>query len=196
MTQMNGVVAAVVVNRDDPANLGRVEIRYHFQEQGDRSYWARIATLMSGDRRGSWFMPEVNDEVLVAFDRGDMQNPYIVGFLWNEEGRPPNEGIDPNVRRLQTVSGHILEFDDRPGQEKITLKTRSGNEISINETTQEIKISAPTGRLTINCLQADITASTQLTVNSPTTSFAGTVVVAGSISAAAYTPAPGNTFGL
>ena len=195
MSQMNGVVAAVVVNRDDPDNLGRVEVRYHFQEPGDRSYWARIATLMSGDRRGSWFIPEVGDEVLVAFDNGDRQHPYIVGFLWNVDSKPPNEGIDQNVRRLQTASGHVLEFDDRPGKEKITLKTRTGNEITINESTQEIKISAPTGRLTINCLQANITASAQLSINTPVAQFSG-VVQATSFSGGAYTPAPGNTFGL
>ena len=185
MSQMNGVVAAVVVNRDDPDNLGRVEVRYHFQEQGDRSYWARIATLMSGERRGSWFMPEVNDEVLVAFDNGDMQNPYIVGFLWNEQGKPPNEGIDPNVRRLQTVSGHILEFDDRPGQQKITLTTRSGYAITINDTTKEINISAPT--VTINCLQANITATGLINITATGLNItAPQAVFSGSIQAAAY----------
>jgi uncharacterized protein involved in type VI secretion and phage assembly len=183
---MNGVVAAVVVNRDDPDNLGRVKVRYSFQEEGDESYWVRIATLMSGNRRGSWFMPEVKDEVLVAFDNGDMQNPYIVGFLWNEDARPPNEGIDANVRRLQTVSGHVLEFDDRPGQPKITLTTRSGYAITINETTQEINISAPT--VTINCSQANITAATG-SINITATGLnitAPQAVFSGSIQAAAY----------
>jgi uncharacterized protein involved in type VI secretion and phage assembly len=195
MSQMNGVVMGIVRSLDDPQNLGRVQIYFPWLSETNQSYWARIATLMAGSERGSWFMPEVGDEVLVAFEHGNSQHPYIVGFLWNGQSKPPNKGINRQVRRLQTVSGHILEFDDRPGLEKITIKTRIGNEISITETPSGINISTPTGRLTINCLQADITASTMLTVNAPLAQFSG-VVQASAFTGGAYTPAPGNTFGL
>lgn len=195
MTQMNGVVMGIVKSLDDPQNLGRVQVYFPWLSETNQSYWARIATLMAGSERGSWFMPEVDDEVLVAFEHGNSQHPYIVGFLWNGESKPPNQDIDYQVRRLQTVSGHILEFDDRPGQEKITLKTRSGNEISITETPSGINISTQTGTLTVNCLQANITASSIFTVTAPVAQFSG-VVQAASFTGGAYTPAPGNTFGL
>jgi uncharacterized protein involved in type VI secretion and phage assembly len=195
MSQMNGVVMGIVSSLDDPQNLGRVQVYFPWLSETNQSYWARIATLMAGSERGSWFMPEVDDEVLVAFEHGNSQHPYIVGFLWNGQSRPPNQDIDRQVRRLQTVSGHILEFDDRPGQEKITIKTRSGNEISITETPSGINISTQAGRLTVNCLQAEITASTLLTVNAPIAQFSG-VVQASAFTGGAYTPAPGNTFGL
>jgi uncharacterized protein involved in type VI secretion and phage assembly len=195
MSQMNGVVMGIVRSLDDPQNLGRVQVYFPWLSETNQSYWARIATLMAGSERGSWFMPEVDDEVLVAFEHGNSQHPYILGFLWNGQSRPPNQDIDRQVRRLQTVSGHILEFDDRPGQEKIMIKTRSGNEISITETPSGINISTQTGRLTVNCLQAEITASTLLTVNAPIAQFSG-VVQASAFTGGAYTPAPGNTFGL
>jgi uncharacterized protein involved in type VI secretion and phage assembly len=195
MSQMNGVVMGIVRSLDDPQNLGRVQIYFPWLSETNQSYWARIATLMAGSERGTWFMPEVGDEVLVAFEHGNSQHPYVVGFLWNGQSKPPNKGIDRQVRRLKTASGHILEFDDRPGLEKITIKTRIGNEISITETPSGINISTPTGRLTVSCLQADITASTMLTVNAPLAQFSG-VVQASAFTGGAYTPAPGNTFGL
>ena len=126
MSQINGVVVGIVKSLDDPKKLGRVRLEFPWLSDKNQSQWARIATLMTGSGRGSWFMPEVEDEVLVAFDHGDIQHPYIVGFLWNGVDKPPNEEINTSVRRLRTVSGHILEFDDREGQEKILIETQGG----------------------------------------------------------------------
>lgn len=64
-------------------------------------------------------MPEVGDEVLVAFDHGDLRLPYVVGFLWNGQDKPPR--TEPKQRALVSVAGHVLEFDDTPGSEKISL---------------------------------------------------------------------------
>ena len=81
-------------------------------------------------------MPEIDDEVLVAFEHGDFDHPYVVGFLWNGEQRPPAGDINPSVRRLRTVSGHTLEFDDNGGQERVLLVTAGGHRL-------ELKDSAP-----------------------------------------------------
>jgi uncharacterized protein involved in type VI secretion and phage assembly len=195
MNKINGVVIGIVKNLDDPQNLGRVEVEFPWLSDANKSFWTRIATLMAGSGRGSWFMPEEEDEVLVAFEHGNPQHPYIVGFLWNGVDKPPNQGIDSKVRRLQTVSGHVLEFDDRLGQEMIRIKTPAGNEITIQDTPPGITISTQTGTLTINCLQANITANALLNVTTPVAQFSG-VVQATSFVGGAYTPAPGNTFGL
>ncbi len=61
-------------------------------------------------------MPELDDEALVAFDHGNVDHPYVVGFLHNGVDLPPDDDIDFKVRRVKTVSGHILEFDDRDGR--------------------------------------------------------------------------------
>jgi uncharacterized protein involved in type VI secretion and phage assembly len=219
MSQINGVVVGIVKSLKDPQNLGRVELLFPWLSDSNKSYWARIATLMAGAKRGSWFMPEVDDEVLVAFEQGDSQFPYIVGFLWNGVDKPPNDGIDASVRRLRTVSGHVVEFDDRAGQEQILIKTKGGqevllqdlpasititttggNQIQISDLPAGITISTQVGTLTVNCLQANVTASAILNVNAPLTVFNGIVqtptLIAQAVVGAAYTPAPGNFFGL
>jgi phage baseplate assembly protein gpV len=214
MNNMNGVVIGLVKSLDDSKNLGRIEITFPWLSEKNKSYLARIATTMTGKDRGTWFMPEIGDEVLVAFEHGHPDHPYIVGFLWNGEDKPPNQGINNNVRRLKTVSGHIVEFDDRLGQEAIRISTPAGNEITIedlppgitistpggNKITLEdippgISISCPTGIFTVNCLQANIIAAAMLSVTAPIAQFSG-VVQASAFTAGAYTPAPGNTFGL
>jgi uncharacterized protein involved in type VI secretion and phage assembly len=214
MTQMNGVVVGIVKDLDDPQQLGRVQVYFPWLSDTNQSYWARIATLMAGSNRGSWFMPEVNDEVLVAFEHGDSQHPCVVGFVWNGQAKPPNQDITPKVRRLKTVSGHVLEFDDRPGQTRILLKTQAGqqielkdlpagitlsttggSQISITDVPPGITISSPTGTLTVNCLQASVNASALLNVNAPIAQFSG-VVQAAAIVSSVYTPGAGNLFGL
>jgi uncharacterized protein involved in type VI secretion and phage assembly len=214
MNKIDGVVIGTVKSLKDPKNLGRIEVYFPWLSDNNKSHWARVATLMAGSGRGSWFMPEKDDEVLVAFEHGDTSFPYIVGFLWNGEDKPPNQGINSKVRRLQTVSGHILEFDDRPGQTRITIETQggqkielkdlpagisisttSGNEITISDLPPQISISCPTGAVTVNCLQASVNAAALLNVNAPVAQFSG-VVQAAAIVSPVYTPGIGNLFGL
>ena len=124
MNRIPGVVIGVVTDVDDREKRGRVKVEFPWLADRNQSPWARVATFMSGKERGSWFMPEVRDEVLVAFDQGDIDHPYIVGFLWNGVDKPPSQDITPKVRRLRTVSGHTIEFDDRSGQERILIQTQ------------------------------------------------------------------------
>jgi uncharacterized protein involved in type VI secretion and phage assembly len=238
MSRMQGVVVGIVKSVEDPQNLGRVQVHFPWLSDDNSSQWARVATLMAGSKRGSWFMPEVDDEVLISFEHGDVQHPYIIGFVWNGRDKPPNDGIDTKVRRLRTVSGHVIEFDDRAGQERIFIKTKAGhliemkdtpgsihintkggqkvdmddvppkieikttanNSIQVSDAPPGVTISTPTGILTVNCLQANVTASSLLNVTAPMAVFAGVVqiptLIAQAVVSTAYTPAPGNTFGL
>ena len=87
-----GVYPATVSDVSDPENQGRVRVRLPWSpDPGGSGYevWARLATLMAGDGRGSWFIPDVNDEVLVAFEGGSPRRPYVVGALWNGRDAPP-----------------------------------------------------------------------------------------------------------
>lgn len=218
MNRIHGVVIGIVTDNRDPNNQGRVRVKFPWLSDSNQTPWARIATLMSGKQRGSWFMPEVDDEVLVSFDHGDINHPYIVGYLWNGVDTPPNDGITTKVRRLRTVSGHVLEFDDRPGQERIliqtkggqqielkdtpatiTIQTKLGNAITINEGPLGISIKAETGPVQVSCLKADVTAKTLVQVNAPTlqvnaplAQFTGLVVATaiqtGAIVSGAYNP--------
>lgn len=117
--KINGVVTAKVVS-EKPDELGRVKLEYQgIAEKSPISRPARIAVPMAGPKRGFQFLPEQGDEVLVAFKNGDENFPFVIGFLWNGNQKPPSQ--ESNQRTLKTVSGHTLEFDDTEGSEKISL---------------------------------------------------------------------------
>ena len=125
-----GVVPAVVTNNldtQDNTNMGYVKIKYPWLDDAKESHWARLASPGAGPTRGMVWMPEVNDEVLVAFEAGDFNRPYIVGGLWNgTDALPQNQNtlvVDGKVevRSFQTRIGHIFRFTDKDGEEKIEL---------------------------------------------------------------------------
>ena len=262
MSRVYGVVTGIVKSVDDPDSQGRVQVAFPWLLGDPDSYWAPVATLMTGGGRGSWFMPEPDDEVLCSFEHGNVDQPYVVGYLWNGVQKPPSDG-GASVRRIHTVSGHLLEFHDEDGGHKILIKTAGKHYIQLDDTdgsitiqtaTQEqvklsqgqIQATAPGGTVTIDattmtvnaasavnvtCNSAQVTAGTTasvtagadvsvtagasasvtagadltltapvVTVTAAITEFAGVVlaetVVADAVVGAAYTPAPGNTFGL
>ena len=109
-----GVVVGIVTNNNDPEGLGRVKLSFPWRDCEQESYWARIATMMAGNERGTYFLPEVEDEVLVAFERGDINEPYVIGMLWNGKDKPPGDNSDGknNVKKIKTKNGHELVFSD------------------------------------------------------------------------------------
>lgn len=132
MNRIPGVVIGLVNSLDDPEGLGRVQLTFPWMSESEpESNWARIAAPMAGPERGFQFMPEVGDEVLVAFEQGELRMPYVLGYLWNGEDRPPRD--DPKLRTVKTVSGHVLEFDDTEGSEKITLQTQGGHKLAMQD---------------------------------------------------------------
>ncbi|MGH7900293.1 MAG: phage baseplate assembly protein V, partial [Thermodesulfobacteriota bacterium] len=110
----------------------------------NESFWARIATLMAGEDRGSFFLPEVGDEVLVAFEHGDINHPYIIGALWNGVDIPPETNSDGknNIRKIRSRSGHEIIFNDdnTAMQEKIEIHTNSGHKIVLDDSVGQEKI--------------------------------------------------------
>ena len=150
-----GVVTAKVTSLEDPENLGRVRLMFPWLPQYNGadlgSNWARIATPMAGKERGLFFMPEVDDEVLVAFDHGDVNFPYVVGVLWNKTDKPPKgakdsvlasdkKGVDERV--IRSRSGHLIVLDDTQGEERIVIQDKTGkNSIVINSKDNTMAIS-------------------------------------------------------
>ena len=121
--QMSGLVEAIVIDNVDPERLGRIKVKYPMLPEMPESYWARVVTPMAGRERGWVSIPEVDDEVLVSFVRGDIQNAVVVGSLYNGKDTPPyaNEDGDNNLRVFQSRSGHRLTFDDTQGEERVEL---------------------------------------------------------------------------
>ena len=140
-----GVAIGVVSNTKDEEGLGRVRVDFPWRgESGDESHWARVATLMAGSDRGTFFIPDVGDEVLVAFEHGDIEHPYVIGALWNGVDKPPEKNADGknNIRKIKSRSGHEIIFDDNSEQkmEKLEIHTNAGHKILLDDSLGKEKI--------------------------------------------------------
>jgi phage protein D/phage baseplate assembly protein gpV len=141
--RIDGVVVGIVTNNNDPQKLGRVKVKFPWLDEGHESDWARLATPGAGKERGFFALPEVDDEVLVAFEQGDISRPYVVGGLWNGKDAPPAEvvkGGQVQTRVLRTRVGHVIELQDEASGGFIQLKTKGGNLLKISESDRSITI--------------------------------------------------------
>ncbi|MBP8250721.1 MAG: hypothetical protein KAX40_00045 [Herpetosiphon sp.] len=212
-----GVYPALVSDINDPDGLGRVKVLLPWSPDSKNSRyeaWARIATLFAGNNRGSWCIPDVNDEVLIAFEGGDPCRPYVVGGLWNGKDAPPDsmDSAGNNNRKvLRSRNGVKITLDDSHGQERLVLETPSGQSITIHDGNRALEIVdsngdsiklAPSGitvtssaKVTINASTVEISAG-MVTVNAGMSRFSGVVqadtVITNSVVSAAYTPGAGN----
>jgi hypothetical protein len=150
---LDGVHVALVTNNKDPENQGRVKVRFPWLDDTAESHWCRLSARYAGKDRGMYFVPEVGDEVLVVFELGDMNQPFVVGSLWNgkdalpEPGHP--DGAD-NHKVIETRSGHRLVFDDTSGAERIALiDSSNNNRIEIDVAGDSITVTARTGNIFI-----------------------------------------------
>jgi uncharacterized protein involved in type VI secretion and phage assembly len=115
MNKIEGVVIGIVRDVQDPLNLGRVKVHFPWMDPDHLSDWIRIATLYGGSGKGSYFIPDPEDEVLVAFEHGNPRVPFVIGSLWNGKDQPPTEPV--RERRLQSRNGHrIRMIDSTPTQ--------------------------------------------------------------------------------
>jgi uncharacterized protein involved in type VI secretion and phage assembly len=125
------MVVGIVTNVKDPDGLARVKVKYPSISDDLESNWARLVTPMAGAGRGFEFIPEVNDEVLVAFEYDDINKPYILGSLWNGQDQPPESSKDltgdgkVSKRVIHSRSGHKIILDDTSGEEKISIYDKS-----------------------------------------------------------------------
>lgn len=134
-----GLVFAEVAAVDEDGYI----LRYASLPLTENSVPARVVTPNAGNERGMYFMPEVGDEVAVMFERGDLNQPVIIGALYSEQDRPPPQAdTEPsnNVRTIVSRSGHEVTFDDTPGATKVEIRTQGGLEIVLQDTPQRITI--------------------------------------------------------
>ncbi|HEV7761701.1 MAG TPA: phage baseplate assembly protein V [Acidimicrobiales bacterium] len=140
-----GVAFAVVTNNKDPDGLGRVKVKLPWMADAAESDWARVVTPMAGAARGFYFLPEVDDEVLVAFEHGNPESPYVLGALWNGKDKPPESNADGknDLRTIKSRSGHVIRLTDTDGGEKIEIVDKSAkNSIVISTKDNTITITA------------------------------------------------------
>ena len=212
-----GVYPALVTDIVDPDGQGRVKVSLPWSpdlDGGSYELWARLATLMGGAGRGSWFVPELHDEVLVGFEAGDPRRPYVLGGLWNGSDSPPEsmDGAGNNYRKvIRTRNGVKLTLDDTDGREQLVLETPGGQKLTLADGPGAITLQDSNGntlkleaagititsaaKVTVQAATAEISAAT-LTVNAGMSTFSGVVqaqtVITNSVISASYTPGAGN----
>jgi uncharacterized protein involved in type VI secretion and phage assembly len=181
---------------------------------GSYEAWARLGTMMGGKNRGTWFVPDKDDEVVVGFEGGDPRRPYVLGGLWNGSDSPP-ESMDGGGNNYKKVicsrNGVKITLDDTDGQEKLTLETPGGQKVTLKDGPGALTIEDSNGnsvklesagitvtasaKVTVNASTAEISAG-MLTVNAGMSSFSGVVqcdtLIANSVVSSSYTPGAGN----
>jgi phage protein D len=130
-TRIYGVVVALVTDNKDPDNNGRIKVQYPWLDEDAVSYWARIARPSAGKDYGFVWIPEVDEEVVVAFEHGDLNFPLVIGSLWNGKDKVPSalaNGISDNgkITRHAIVSpgGHEIVFYDKSDDAGIQITTK------------------------------------------------------------------------
>ncbi len=207
MAALQGVYSASVLDNRDPERIGRVQVSV--PAVGPRGIWARVATMMAGAHRGTWFIPDVGDEVLVAFDGADPRTAYVVGSLWNAKARPPEDDA-ANVKSIRSRSGVTVCIQEgkttslmieTPGGQRITLQDgpgsvklvdNNGNAVTLDTTGVTVTASA---KVTVSASAIEVNAS-QITVNAGLTRFSGVVqcdtLTSNAVISASYSPGAGN----
>lgn len=155
MARIKGVVVGIVVDVNDPNGEGRIRVEFPWMGGQNKLFWAPVATMMTGNGRGSWFMPEVGDEALVAFEHEDAEHPFVLGFLWNGKDKPPE--TSSHKRLMKSVKGHTILLDDTDGSEKIEIKTSGGLKITMDDTSNSITIQA-TQQVTVQANDVSVKA--------------------------------------
>ena len=168
--RVEGVAPGLVTNNQDPEGLARVKVRYPWREDGQESFWARIAAPAAGRDRGTVWIPEVGDEVLLAFDKGDINHPYVLGALWNGQDTPPEKNQDGqnDTKLVRSRSGHQIKLFDKPGQESVEIKTQGGHTILLDDSAGsarvEITDSSGSNKLVIETAQNSVTVESGLSL--------------------------------
>src|SRR3954471_23826007 len=140
-----GVWLAIVVdNKDGDGNPGyRVKIKFPWLNDQETSFWARIAVPMAGPERGTYVLPEIDDQLLVVFEHGDVDRPIVIGALWSKKQEPVevNDSAKNNTKLIKSRCGHRIIFDDKQGSEKITIvDSTKKNKIVLDSVNKLVKI--------------------------------------------------------
>jgi uncharacterized protein involved in type VI secretion and phage assembly len=212
-----GSYPATVRDIKDPDGQGRVKVALPWSpdtDSGTYEAWARLATMMAGNNRGSWFIPDVDDEVLVVFMGGDPRRPCVVGGLWNGSDSPPQSmdgGGQNNIKKIRSRNGVQITLDDTQGQETMILETPGGQKVTLKDGPGSVEIDDSNGNsIKLESAGITVTASAKVTVNASTVAisagmvtvdagmskFSGVVqadtVITNSVVSASYTPGAGN----
>lgn len=132
----------IVTDNEDPDKLGRIRVQLKWQE-AEKTPWIRVQTNHAGKDRGTYFIPEIDDEVMVEFEHNNPDRPYVIGSMYHGKIGPEFSDPDNNFKAIKTRSGHKILFNDKDGEESITIIDKKNNQIILNTKEESITISAP-----------------------------------------------------
>lgn len=140
---LSGLVIAIVTDNQDPEGYGRVKVKYPWLAEDQASDWARVVAPGGGGKRGIEFLPEINDEVLVGFELGDMQYPYVLGGLWNGKDALPEQVTSARQvqkRLIRSRAGHTITLDDSDAGGGVTIEDKNGNKVLLDSAANKLSI--------------------------------------------------------
>ena len=185
-SRMIGLAVGEVTSNKDKENTGRIKVRFTSISDDNETDLMRVSNIMAGNDRGSMFVPEVGDEVVCGFLKGDINRPICLGALHSKEDKSPAKTDDGknNIKMIKTRSGHtiifndeeskeslivrsksnhLIEFVDIPGEEKVTIKDKTGqNYIEIDSVKNSISINS---KLNLNLKATNINIQATGTMN-------------------------------
>lgn len=172
-------LVGIVTNNKDPQGLGRVKVKFptltpEKDSTAHASFWARVVGIGAGPGRGFDCLPEINDEVLVAFEHGDIHRPYVIGGVWNGQDKPPeevkntvNDRSQVRLRTFKTRTGNLLQFVEESQDDSnagIYIQSSSGHQIQIDDSDGSIEICTKGGqRITLS--SSDVTIHSTGNIN-------------------------------
>jgi uncharacterized protein involved in type VI secretion and phage assembly len=114
--------SAVIKDNNDPEKIGRVKVTFPWQGN-EESPWVRVSTPHAGDKKGFYFIPEIGEEVLVGFEDGDAERPYVIGSMFNGKEKPDPALVNSSneIKYIRTVGGNTIEITDTDGKEEISI---------------------------------------------------------------------------
>ncbi|HEX5736457.1 MAG TPA: phage baseplate assembly protein V [Blastocatellia bacterium] len=142
-----GVVEAIVTDNNDPQKEGRIKLKFPMFDNELESEWCRVRQFYAGNEYGSFFIPEVGDEVLVAFIHGDLRLPIVLGGLYNGQDKPPSyRASDKDEKLVRTKGRHEILMDDTSGKKRVRIKTSGGHELDLSDQDKKITIKSTNGQ--------------------------------------------------
>jgi phage baseplate assembly protein V len=141
-----GVYEALVSDVNDPAKEGRVKIKIPWFDPELETEWCRVRQFYAGNGYGAFYVPERGDEVLIAFIKGSMSEPVILGGLYNGSDKPPSHRDDQTDQKmLRTKAGHEFLLDDSPGKERVRITTKGGHEFDLSDADKKVTVTTTGG---------------------------------------------------
>ncbi|HSN28703.1 MAG TPA: phage baseplate assembly protein V [Kofleriaceae bacterium] len=145
--KLYGVFTGIVEKNDDPEHEGRVKLSFPWLDDVTITDWCRVLQPYAGPKYGAMFVPEKQSEVLVAFVHGDMNEPVVIGGLYNGDDKPPtyHDGTKQDVKMIRTKAGHVFRLDDSAQARAIELKTAGGHDVVLDDQNKKVTLATSGG---------------------------------------------------